>query len=216
MEISVKPIVVVDVGILTAFLHGLLSFFTPCMLPLIPFLVSLTGSKKGFWNLLMFVSGFSATFTFMGLFSAELGSFVPSNVLRIISGTIVLVFGFLFALDVSIFKVGKILKFVLERGESFPSIFLGMSLGLVWIPCSTPILASILAIAAQTSEKSRGALLLFVYSLGILLPFLTVGGILDKWLSPSGKWRIFIRTVGGLGMSIVGVLILIGCLNFSP
>ena len=215
MSLDVKPLVVVDVGFWTALFYGLLAFFTPCMLVLLPFLFSLVSARKGFFNVFLFSIGFVLTFTVMGVFSSEIGTFIPGRIMKVVTGVLVIFFGLIYMLNVTVAKGGRFLRFVLEKGEKLPPVILGIAIGLVWIPCSTPVLASILSIAAQTSQKLRGAFLLFVYSLGVLIPFLTVGGTLDRWLS-SEIWKRVFRFVGGLYMVVMGIFILTGCLNFSP
>ncbi|MDK2898550.1 MAG: cytochrome c-type biosis protein, partial [Thermotoga sp.] len=101
------------------------------------------------------------------------------------------------------------------KGEGFLNGFLlGGSVGLVWIPCSSPILGSILAIVASGREPVKGGVLLFLYSLGISIPFILMGGFVNRLLNrvsfKKPVWMNVLKVVGSLSLVLVGVLILTG------
>ncbi len=217
MGVDVQPIVVKDVSFWIAFFHGVLAFFTPCMLPLIPFMISLLPSKKNLFGFVLFSLGFIGTFTVMGALSAKLGACIPICKLRVITGVLIIVFGMLFLMGVTVIKGGKILFKVLDNWEKLPAFVLGAALGAVWIPCSTPILASILALAASSTDYLTGTFLLFSYSLGLFIPFVTIGKLVGVVLEKFSKRRLetILRITGGVFMILVGVFQLFGLLNFA-
>ncbi len=204
-----------DVSIWVALVHGLLSFFSPCVLPLIPgFIGIVLGGEKRFQRLIGFFIGFSVIFSMLGGFSSLLGAFLAKygNILEKIIGIGIITLGILYMLEIQIFR-GKSANVWKFRNAGFVGgLVLGGAIGFVWIPCSSPVLASILLIAAQKSV-SKGIFLLFIYSLGISIPFLTIGAVLSKALTVGfgkPKWEMWIKYIGGAFMIILGVLILLG------
>lgn len=204
-----------DVSIWIAIASGLLSFFSPCVLPLIPGFVGivLCGNKK-IQRLIGFFIGFTTMFTVLGAFSGLLGGFLAKfgSIIEKIIGIAIVVFGILYMMEVQLFK-GKSVNIWKFKGSGFVGgLILGLAIGFVWIPCSSPVLASMLLIAAQKSVL-KGMLLLFVYSLGISLPFLTIGAAISKALSIGfGKptWEKWTKIIGGGFIILMGILILLG------
>ncbi|PLV60475.1 cytochrome c biogenesis CcdA family protein [Thermotoga sp. KOL6] len=207
---------VVKVSYLMALGYGLLAFFSPCVLPLIPaFLGVLFATKGDLMKILGFFVGISALFSLMGVVFGIFGNFVPSYVLTWISGTALLTFGLLYLFDVEIVKMKRgpnVWKF--KGGGFINGFLLGGSVGLVWIPCSSPILGSILAIVASGREPLKGGILLFLYSLGISIPFILTGGVVRKLLNQMSfkkpKWMKFLKIVGSFSLILVGILVLTG------
>ena len=220
-----------EVSWILAFLAGVVSFLSPCVLPLIPGYVSLV-SKMSFEELtegetqgrvnkifipsVLFVLGFAFVFVTLGASASFIGAFIQENkvLLLKISGLIIILFG-LFTMD--IIKIPQLYK---ERRLNVPhanlglvGIFLlGIAFGFGWTPCVGPILASILLYASTAEGAGRGALLLLVYSLGLGLPFLITGLALSKALSAFG----WIRQHYGLYKIIVGsTLVAVGVLMVS-
>jgi cytochrome c-type biogenesis protein len=184
------------VGLFGAFLAGLLSFFSPCVLPLMPIYVaqlvgpsvwrtertSLNHSSLRRVTLLhaaAFVGGFSLVFIALGATASALGAFLAGHaeLLRQIGGALLIVFGLYVAGVLRIPLLGRERRFSLRFGQaSYPASFVvGMAFGLGWTPCVGPILAGILLIAAQAATLQYGVLLLAVYSLGLGIPFLALG-----------------------------------------
>ncbi len=204
-----------DVSIWIAIASGLLSFFSPCVLPLIPGFVGIVlGGNKKIQRLIGFFIGFTTMFTVLGAFSGLLGGFLAKfgSIIEKIIGIAIVVFGILYMMEVQLFK-GKSVNIWKFKGSGFVGgLILGLAIGFVWIPCSSPVLASMLLIAAQKSVL-KGMLLLFVYSLGISLPFLTIGAAISKALSIGfGKptWEKWTKIIGGGFIILMGILILLG------
>lgn len=212
--------------IILAFSAGLLSFLSPCVLPLIPaYLSYISGAaaseittNKAKANLMVrsvfFVIGFSIIFILLGvsvssiskLFSANLGIF------KKIGGLLIVVFG----LHTSgIFKI-KLLyseKRFLPRGninKNFGPLFLGMAFAAGWTPCIGPILSTILIYAGSMATIYKGIMLLTVYSLGLAIPFLLSAfliGNITKYFKKFYKFLPVVSAVSGIMMIIMGILI---------
>ena len=184
------------VGLFGAFLAGLLSFFSPCVLPLTPIYVAqLVGpsiwrteradpnsdrlGRETLLHAAAFVGGFSLVFIALGATASALGAFLAGHaeLLRQIGGALLIVFGLYVAGILRIPLLDRERRFSLRFGQaSYPASFaVGMAFGLGWTPCVGPILAGILLIAAQAATLQYGVLLLAVYSLGLGIPFLALG-----------------------------------------
>ncbi len=211
-----------------AFTAGLLSFLSPCVLPLVPvYLASLVGpellDKKGsglrlptFLHSLSFVLGFSLIFTSMGAI-AGLTAFAinPSlALLNKISGSFLIAFGvfLLAALKIPWLNYEKRLSPSLGNTTGYLRSFLiGASFSLAWTACVGPILGAILTVALSTGTAWHGAYLLAIYSLGLGLPFLVIGLAFDS-LSPVlrriQRYTRIIHVISGLLLIIIGILVL--------
>lgn len=220
-----------EVSILLAFMAGIVSFLSPCVLPLIPGYVSMvsnvsfdelqTGStadvklKKVLFPSLMFVLGFTIVFVLLGMSASFAGSFLTShkNLFLQISGGLILLFG-LFVME--LIKIPQLYR---ERRMNLPgknlgmagTVLLGVAFGFGWTPCVGPILSSILAFVATTEDTGRGALLLSTYSLGLGLPFILTGLALSRALSAFSwvkrHYTMYKYVVGGV-LVLVGTLML--------
>ncbi len=210
-----------------AFVAGVLSFVSPCILPLIPVYVSfITGYsvdelKRGEVSLFLsfirataFIVGFSAIFVSMGVASSAVGSFFLTNkvLLARISGVIVILFGLYL---IGLFKSETLSKtrrfsFKMNSHGLVPSFLLGIVFGFGWSPCVGPMLSSILIMAADSASMTKGALLLFVYSLGIGLPFLFSTLFLNYFLKvSSGIKRLdLIQKASGVLLIVAGVYVI--------
>ncbi len=210
--------IVQDVSIFVALAHGILAFFSPCVLPLIPgFLGVLIAGERNFSKLLGFFAGFTALFTILGAFSSILGSVFSkvSGYLEIFLGAAITIFGVLYIFDVKIVNNPSLNVWKYKGSGFLNGLLLGSAIGLVWIPCSSPVLGSILAIATQKSV-AKGSLLLFVYSLGISIPFFVIGGAISKLLTVSfgtPKWEKVLKIVGGLFIISLGFVIMFGLMK---
>lgn len=217
-----------EISIAVAFSAGLLSFLSPCVLPLVPvYLASLVGSEifgdrvtvnrlPIFLHSLSFVVGFSLIFTTMGAIAGLTGFAInPSlSLLNKISGSLLIAFGLfmLAALKVPWLNYEKRLTPSLGSTTGYlRSFIIGATFSLAWIACVGPILAGILALALNSATAWRGAYLLAIYSLGLGLPFLIVGVAFDSitpLLKRIHRYSNFIYLIGGLLLIAVGVLVL--------
>ena len=203
---------------------GLISFLSPCVLPLIPGYISfisgqslneLVESKKvNLIPLLLFSLGFSFVFISFGAAASSLGKILlqNSNYLRIVAGTIIVIFSLQLLGIVNIGFLNYEKKYYTKKSTKPLFVFVvGMAFGFGWTPCIGPILGSILALASTEENISRGILLLSFYSLGLAIPFILSGFLIQKFLLFSKNFKKNINIVlksGGTILLITGVLIL--------
>ena len=207
-----------------AFGAGLISFLSPCVLPLIPGYISyISGStldelvKNKNVNLtpiILFTLGFSVVFIIFGASATFLGKILLSNSfpLRIIAGVIIIIFSLhiLGILNISFLNYEKRID-ANKSSNLFSSFLVGMAFAFGWTPCIGPILGSILILASTAESVYKGILLLSFYSLGLAVPFVFAGYATQKFLliSKNIKQKINIITkTGGLLLLITGILIL--------
>ena len=212
------------IEILIAFGAGLISFLSPCVLPLIPGYISyISGAslkelldKKtiNLIQIILFTVGFSIVFIIFGAASTFIGQVLLQNSyeLRIAAGLIIII--------LSLHIIGIInLKFLnyekrIQTNNNrniFSPIIIGMAFAFGWTPCIGPILGSILVFAATEESLNKGVLLLFFYSLGLAIPFILSGYLIQKFLIFSKNFKKNINLVskiGGIILLITGILIL--------
>jgi len=214
----------------TAFLGGLLSFFSPCVLPLIPaYLTFLTGLSteelqdkpplsKTLVPALLFVAGFSAIFIALGASASVLGSILKQyqKTITVIGGILVIVFGILMTDLIKIPALYGDTRFDMGKTKGFGryfAFFTGMAFGAGWTPCIGPILATILAFAASSASVASGTLLLATYSIGLGLPFLAVAllfGFFAPYLKFMSVHASAIKRAAGVILACFGFLIATG------
>ena len=203
---------------------GLISFLSPCVLPLIPGYISfisgqslneLIESKKvNLIPLVLFSLGFSFVFISFGAAASALGKILlqNSNYLRIVAGTIIVIFSLQLLGIINIGFLNYEKKYYTKKSTKPLFVFVvGMAFGFGWTPCIGPILGSILALASTEENISRGILLLTFYSLGLAIPFILSGFLIQKLLLFSKNFKKNINIVlkfGGIILLITGVLIL--------
>jgi cytochrome c-type biogenesis protein len=215
------------VSLSIAFFAGLISFISPCVLPIIPGYVSficgttlneLNSKSKNFIlkRSLIFSLGFSLVFICLGATASFIGSFLLKNsqILSIVSGLIIIFFS-LYLLDlIKINFLNKnfgIYNIKFSNSLLFPLI-VGIGFGFGWTPCIGPILGSILAYASMENSIYKGIYLLSLYSLGLAVPFVISSLIIEKFLLFSKKSKSYlskIRKFSGVTLLITGVLIVI-------
>tara|TARA_B100002049_G_C16021020_1_gene350242 strand:+ start:218 stop:925 length:708 start_codon:yes stop_codon:yes gene_type:complete len=212
------------IEILVAFGAGLISFLSPCVLPLIPGYISyisgaslkelLDKKKINLIPIILFTVGFSIVFIIFGAASTFIGQVLLQNSyeLRIAAGLIIII--------LSLHIIGIInLKFLnyekrIQTNNNrniFSPIIIGMAFAFGWTPCIGPILGSILVFAATEESLNKGVLLLFFYSLGLAIPFILSGYLIQKFLIFSKNFKKNINLVskiGGIILLITGILIL--------
>jgi len=207
-----------------AFGAGLISFLSPCVLPLIPGYVSfisgntlneiLEKKKIDLLPLIVFSLGFSFVFIIFGATASFLGQILLQNsqILRSIAGVIIIIFSLqlIGILNIKFLNVEK--KFYTKKSNNIFFVFIvGMAFGFGWTPCIGPILGSILALASTEETIYKAILLLSFYSLGLAIPFILSGYLMQKFLLFSKNFKRNINLVtkgGGIILLITGILIL--------
>ena len=207
-----------------AFGAGLVSFLSPCVLPLIPGYISyisgqslqnLIESKKiNIFSLILFCLGFSSVFIILGASASFLGKVLLQNseILRIIAGIIIIIFSLqlIGIINIPYLNFEKRFDAKESRNILFPYL-IGLAFGFGWTPCIGPILGSILALASIEETLTRAVSLLIFYSLGLTIPFLLSGYLIQRFLlfSKNFKKNInFISKSGGIILLVTGILIL--------
>jgi len=204
------------VQFLLTFLEGMISFISPCMLPMLPMYISYFSGgadkkKHVFWRALAFVLGFTLIFCLLGLFAGTFGSFVSryQHVVNLICGHIVILFGlnYMEVIHLPFFKG-------MQRGKQVTGFFSAFLFGVIYsvnlTPCVGAFLGSALTMATVSGKPLLGSLLLLTYSLGLGIPFLLSAIVIDR-LSSAFTWikkhyRI-INIISGMFLVIIGILI---------
>ena len=214
------------------FFAGLLSFLSPCVLPILPpYLAYMAGTtvseiknnsetiKRGILlSAISFSLGLSVVFIILGLAANSMASIfiLYQNELRIVSGLLIIIFGLHFIGLLRITFLQKDFRLDLnikERGNFLPPFLLGLTFAFGWTPCIGPILGSILAIIAQDVSVLRGILLMIFYSLGLSLPFIGMAYLLIRGVFITkliSTYSIYIERFTGGFLIIIGILFLSG------
>lgn len=219
-----------DISLLGAFLAGILSFLSPCVLPLVPsFLTYLTGltfadlqaehpthlvRKRLIAHSLLFIGGFTLVFVLLGASATFLGGFLRENmaVMRKIGAVLIMLFGLHVCglLPINLLLGEKRINIRHKPAGYFGSMLVGITFAAGWTPCIGPILASILMVAAVESTVYRGIILLLVYSLGLGIPFFLSALAVHRFLELFNRFKKYIRLfeiTTGVFLIIVGILI---------
>jgi len=227
-----------SVSIITVFLQGLISFFSPCVLPLLPvYMGYLAGGtavrdengqvhynrKKVLLNTIFFVIGVSFAFFLLGFGMSAIGRFFSGNqmIFTRIGAVIVILFGLY---QLGIFGSNRLLSsevrlpFSMEKMTMSPitAVIMGFVLSFAWSPCVGPILSSVLIMAASAGTSGAGFLLIGVYTLGYIIPFLLVGLFTTGLIEFFGKHKSIVKytvKIGGVLMIIMGILMFSGQLG---
>lgn len=219
--------------VLASFLAGILTFISPCILPLIPVYITLvTGlsieeldNKKNllsvFLSSVCFVLGFTTVFVFLGLSVTFIGQFFLNNInlLRIIGGITVIIFALhllgIFKIKILYKQFGWIDK--IKRTSNYFTVYLiGCAFAFSWTPCVDPILASILIMAATQGTIAKGTSLLLIYSSGLAIPFILTALFVTKFLTLFNSLKKYykqIEIVSGILLIVIGILIISGGFN---
>ena len=207
-----------------AFGAGLISFLSPCVLPLIPGYISyisgasldelLANKKINLLPLILFTLGFSFVFIIFGAAASYLGQVLLQNseTLRILAGLIIIVFSLQLIGIININFLNFEKKIYTKKNNNiWFSFIIGMAFGFGWTPCIGPILGSILALASTEETIFKAIILLSFYSLGLAIPFILSGYLMQRFLMFSKNFKKNINLVtkgGGIILLITGVLIL--------
>ena len=211
----------------TAFIAGMLSFISPCVLPLAPGYVAMISGvsveelrerQSGLqWcilgNALLFVLGFSILFVALGASAGAAGRFLSANreVLNRIAGAVIVIFGAVLLGWIRIPALGGDKRFhgLIARGK-LRSFLLGLAFAFGWTPCAGPALVAMLMLASTQQTVSRGIALLSVYSAGLAVPFLLVAVGTSKFISIYQRWRsglVWVERSAGVLLIGIGVLV---------
>jgi len=216
------------VGLLTAVFAGAVSFFSPCVLPLVPgYLSAVTGLspsqlEESSWRAvippaLIFIASFSAVFILLGLSAVGISSTLNQNqqTLDKIAGILIIVMGLIFVGSLFIDRLNKEwhVDALMERAGSGGPLIAGVAFAIAWSPCLGPTLAAILTLGASTGSLAEGAVTLVFYSLGLAIPFLLTAIAFTRMTTAFGwikRHYSVIMAGGGVVLIIMGVLVFTG------
>jgi cytochrome c-type biogenesis protein len=212
---------------IAAFLAGLVSFLSPCVLPLVPGYVSLISGvgveelkgqeasllRKVMLNSIAFIIGFSIVFITLGAISTEVGQVAAryKSLLAQVAGVVIILFGLHLTgiLRIKALYADKRLHNVKGGSTAWGAFVIGFAFAFGWTPCVGPILAVILGFAAAQDSITKGILLLTIYSLGLAVPFLLTSLGIERFLNFYGRFR---RHMHALEIASGGLLIALGIL----
>jgi cytochrome c-type biogenesis protein len=213
-----------SLGLVIAFSAGLLSFLSPCVLPLVPSYVTfITGmsledlqqtKRRTLVHALLFVLGFSLIFLALGAGATLFGQLMLRyrDVISRVGGVLIIVFG-LYMLGV--FNLGFLardtrLHLANKPLGYFGTLLVGIAFGAGWSPCIGPILGAILTMAASEADLGRGLVLLSLYSLGLAVPFLAAALMVERFLAAFARVRhlmVWVNRTAGVLLLLVGILL---------
>ena len=210
---------------LIAFLEGIITFISPCLLPMLPIYISYfagggqRSTGKTLKGALGFVTGFTAVFVILGALAGTIGSFLKEyqTAVNIVSGLIVIVFGlnFLGVFRLNLFR-GTQRSMNTENMGFFTAVLFGMIFSVGWTPCVGAFLGSALMLASQQAHAFEGMLMLLAYSLGLGIPFI-LSAVLIDYLKTAFNWikknYTVINTISGILLVLIGVLMMTGTLG---
>lgn len=219
-----------NITYIVAFTAGLLTYLSPCLLPLIPaFIAYITGvsfsdlkdaqkkrevRRKTVIHSLLFIAGFSVVFVLLGLTVTLVGKFLfqYQKFIRIAGGILIMLFGLqlMGILKLDFLTRERKLNIAAKGASYLGSFLIGVTFAAAWTPCAGPILGSILVLAGTKASAAAGAKLLFVYSLGIAIPFFLTAILINSFLEYSAKLQKIMRwinIIGGIFLIIVGFLV---------
>ncbi len=218
-----------QISLIVAFSAGLLSFFSPCVLPLVPaYIANLAGAtaidagaRKSYIPTLMhslfFVLGFAVIFVFLGASAGFLGNIINvyTNLLRQIAGVLIILFGIFLiaAYKLPWLNYEKRLHVNTAHNPGYlRSIVIGALFSIGWTPCVGPILGAILMYAGMSQTAGSGAVMLLIYSLGMGIPFIVIG---LAWGFIAPLWRGLNKHLGVISIVSGGLLIIIGVIMLT-
>lgn len=205
-----------------AFLEGIITFISPCLLPMLPIYISYfagggeRSTKKTLTGALGFVLGFTVVFTAMGALAGTLGSFLREHqtMVNLVSGLIVILFGlnFLGVVKLNLFG-GSRTAFNTDNMGFLSSMLFGVIFSLGWTPCVGAFLGSALLLASQQGSVFAGTMMLLAYSLGLGVPFILSAVLIDN-LKTTFDWikrnYSVINTISGMILVVIGILMATG------
>ncbi len=226
-----------NVSFLLVFMEGILSFFSPCVIPLIPIYMSyLAGNakrtledgtivferKRVFFQTFFFVLGISSAFFILGMSFTALGTFFKTNQLLFtrIGGIVIILFGLVQIgfLDLKFLQQERKLHLSLEDRKINPllAFIMGFTFSFAWTPCVGPALSSVLIMASSSKNTVQGNLLVLVYTLGFVIPFLVLGLFTTQALNFLKKHQKLLKytvKAGGILLILIGIMTFTGWMN---
>lgn len=214
---------------LISFLEGIITFVSPCLLPMLPIYISyFAGSKtdgipdkgRAFRNALGFVLGFTLVFVTLGAFAGSIGALLQryTSIINLVTGFIVILFGlnFMGVLNIPLINMTRRKDTNIQEFGFFSTLLFGIVFSIGWTPCVGAFLGSALMLASQQGSAIQGISMLFAYSMGLGIPFVASALIIDKLKTTFGWIKAHYKVInlcsGGL-LIIIGVLMMTGLMG---
>ena len=211
------------------FLEGIITFISPCLLPMLPIYISFfaggngnkSGKSKALINAVSFVIGFTVVFVILGVFAGTLGRLLMryQTAVNIVSGLLVIVFGLNFIGILKIPLLNKTFKLNADTKDLgiVSSFIFGVIFSIGWTPCVGAFLGSALMLVSQQGSVIKGILMMLCYSAGLGIPFILAAVLIDKLKSTFNfikKNYGIINIISGVVLILVGVLMMTGYMNY--
>ena len=211
---------------LITFLEGIISFISPCILPMLPIYISYfvgqeeKNKKKTFINSIGFVVGFTIVFVLLGVFAGSLGIFLKQYkvVVNIIFGSIIVLFGLSFMEIIRLPQIQNKIKWKAktEHLTFFSAMILGLIFAISWTPCVGAFLGSALLMASTAGHVMNGIFMLVCFSLGLGIPFI-ISALLIEQLKTTfdfiKKHYLVVNRIAGIFLIIIGILMITGYMD---
>lgn len=211
------------------FLEGIITFISPCMLPMLPIYVSYFAGQteaknenkmKTLLNAISFVIGFTLVFMLLGIFSATLGTFLKENIniVNIVLGIIICIFGinYMGILKLPVINKSKGIDINISKYNIWTSFVLGIVFAITWTPCVGTFLGTALSIIIINGTILKGTVLILIYSLGLGIPFVVSALLIDRLNNTFDyikKHYLVINRVCGAFLFVIGILMMTGLVN---
>lgn len=211
-----------------SFLEGIITFISPCLLPMLPIYISYfagqnndNNKKATLINALGFVTGFTIVFVLLGAFAGTMGSFFREykNIVNIISGIIVIIFGlnFIGIIKIPFLNTNRQIKMKFVNMWFLSAMLFGIIFSIGWTPCVGAFLGSALMLAASSGESLKGVFMLLSYSLGLGVPFIVSALLINRLKSTfdfiKRNYKVINIISGGL-LIVVGILMITGLMGY--
>ncbi len=201
-----------DISPLAILLAGIISVLSPCTLPLLPAILAFS-TKEGKYGPLAVIAGLVIAFTSMGVVTSAFGALLISYIpyLHLIASITIVLFGIVMLFDLQVFNWLFIFTSKVHNSKKqgiLGGVLLGLSLGIVWIPCVGPLLGSVLVLVAVHGNLAYGASLLFIYSIGFALPMLIIAysaNVSAMRLRNIARYDFFVKKIAGILLVVAGL-----------
>lgn len=200
-----------DVDPLAVLLAGIVSVLSPCTLPLLPAILAFS-TKEGKYRPVAVVVGLAFSFTAMGVITSAFGALLIGYIpyLHLAASITIIVFGIVMLFDLQVFNRLSTVTSKVHNSKKqglLGGILLGLSLGIIWIPCIGPLLGSVLVLVAMQGNMAYGATLLFIYSIGFAVPMLIIAysaNVSSMRLRAIARYDFIVKKIAGILLILTG------------
>jgi cytochrome c-type biogenesis protein len=201
-----------DISPLAVLLAGIISVLSPCTLPLLPAILAFS-TKEGKYGPLAVIAGLVISFTSMGAITSAFGALLIRYIpyLHLLASVIIVLIGIIMLFALQVFNCVSVLTSKVHNSNKqglLGGVLLGLSLGIIWIPCVGPLLGSVLVLVAMQGNLAYGASLLFIYSIGFALPMLIIAysaNVSAMRLRKIARYDFIVKKVAGFLLILAGL-----------